>query len=59
MMSDSYEELKAEKAARQLRYVQKIIENKFPANASRSSRAGSNRKSKAPLPALPPKFGIT
>ena len=58
-MDNSYEEIKAEKAARQLRYVEKVIENKFPANASRSSRAGSNRKSKAPLSPLPPKFGVT
>ncbi len=50
-MSDNYAALKAEKAARQARYVEKVINDAFPPSANRSSNLKGVRKSKAPLSA--------
>ena len=55
-MSNSYSDIKAEKNARQSRYVSKVHNNAFAASASRRSSLGRIRKSNAPLPA--PSFSI-
>lgn len=50
-MSVQYEILKAEKQARQNRYVAQVKSGSFPASSNRASRSGSNRRSSAPLSA--------
>lgn len=50
-MSNSYSDIKAEKSARQSRYVAKFHSNGFAASVSRGSNLGRSRKSNAPLSA--------
>lgn len=55
-MSNRYSDIKAEKSARQSRYIAKVHSNDFAESGNRGSKLGRNRKSKAPLSA--PSFSI-